>query len=70
MNTNTETQHFPEIMGREEAAKFIGVSPKGLINYVNRKLIPEIKLGKRRLYRRSALLEALKRLEVPAEIYK
>ncbi len=66
---NAEIQTVPEIMGRPQAAKFIGVSPKGFINYVNRKLIPEIKLGKRRLYRRTALIDAMKRLEEPA-IYK
>lgn len=67
---NNKTQPYPEIMGRQQAAKYVGVSLKGFINYVNRKLIPEIKLGKRRLYRRSALIEALKRLEEPVETYK
>jgi excisionase family DNA binding protein len=51
---------FPEIMIRTEAAKFLRMSERHLRWLVSEGRLPEIKGGRRkRLYRKSALLNAL-----------
>ena len=52
-----------EIMNRREAAPFVRFSEKGFRNAVRDGVFPEIKIGKKRLYRRSALIKALTKRE-------
>ncbi len=69
---NDSTQSIQEIMVRKIEVKISDSSPKGFINYVQRKLISEAKLGKHRFIRRSALLEAqnIFKKQAIAETYK
>lgn len=53
----------PDIMSRAEVASFLGVSVRSIQNFEARGLIRCIRIGRRRLYRKGALLAALERLE-------
>ena len=53
----------PPIMSRTEVARLLRVSVRNLQNLEARNVIPVIKIGRRRLYRRAAVLAALKSLE-------
>lgn len=50
----------------EESARFLKVSPRSVLNYVDRELITPVYMGKRRLFR-WADLEKLARRGVPLE---
>jgi excisionase family DNA binding protein len=50
-------------MNEREVAAFIGVCPRSVRNFTSRGHLPVIRLGRRRLYRRDAVLAALKKLE-------
>ena len=52
-----------EILTRSEAAQFTRFSDKGFRNALKQGIFPEIRVGKKRLYRRSALIKALERRE-------
>jgi hypothetical protein len=56
----------PVLMNEREVADFIGICPRSVRNFTNRRLLPVIHLGRRRLYRRDAVLAALMRLEAPS----
>jgi hypothetical protein len=53
----------PVLMNEKEVAAFIGVCPRSVRNFTSRGDLPVIRLGRRRLYRRDAILAALKKLE-------
>jgi hypothetical protein len=53
----------PVLMNEREVALFVGICPRSVRNFTARKLLPVIRLGRRRLYRRDAVLAALKELE-------
>lgn len=53
----------PVLMNEREVALFVGICPRSVRNFTARKLLPVIHLGRRRLYRRDAVLAALRRLE-------
>jgi hypothetical protein len=53
-------------MNEQEVAVFIGICPRSVRNFTNRRLLPVIRLGRRRLYRRDAVLAALVKLEAPS----
>jgi|GEM_PF-5869928 len=53
----------PVLMNEREVSLFVGVCPRSVRNFTARKLLPVIRLGRRRLYRRDAVLAALKELE-------
>lgn len=53
----------PEMMIRPEAVIYTRIGERAFRNAVAKGLIPEIRIGRRRMYRRIALIEALKRLE-------
>ena len=53
----------PVLMNEREVALFVGICPRSVRNFTARKLLPVIRLGRRRLYRRDAVLAALKALE-------
>ena len=42
---------------------FIGICPRSVRNFTHRGLLPVIRLGRRRLFRRDAVLAALRTLE-------
>jgi len=46
-----------------EVAIFLNVCPQSVRNFTARKLLPVIRLGRRRLFRRDAVMAALKALE-------
>ena len=57
----------PELIRLDRACKhgnivIVGVCPRSVRNFTARKLLPVIRLGRRRLYRRDAVLAALKEL--------
>lgn len=53
----------PVLMNEREVALFIGICPRSVRNFSARGLLPVIRLGRRRLFRRDAVLAALKSLE-------
>lgn len=53
----------PVLMNEREVALFVGIWPRSVKNFTSRKLLPVICLGRRRLYRRDAVLAALQTLE-------
>jgi hypothetical protein len=53
----------PVLMNEREVACFIGICPRSVRNFTARGLLPVIRLGRRRLYRRDALLAALRTME-------
>lgn len=55
--------HPPVLMNEQEVAIFLGVCPRSVRNFTTRKLIPVIRLGRRRLFRRDAVVAALQKLE-------
>jgi hypothetical protein len=58
----------PVLMNEKEVAAFIGVCTRSVRNFTSRGNLPVIRLGRRRLYRRDAILAALKKLESGAGI--
>ena len=53
----------PVLMSEPEVAVFLGVCERSVRNFTTRKLLPVIRLGRRRLYRRDAVLAALAKME-------
>jgi hypothetical protein len=53
----------PEMMIRPEAIIYTRIGERAFRNAVARGLIPEIRIGRRRMYRRDALIDALMKLE-------
>ena len=64
MNNSINTGQSDALMNRKTAAEWLGLSEKGLRNFVARGLLPEVRLGHRRLYQKVALQRALAKLEV------
>lgn len=58
--------HPPVLMNEQEVARFIGICPRSVRNFTTRGVLPVIRLGRRRLYRRDTVLAALRALECPA----
>lgn len=50
-------------MNEQEVALFVGICPRSVRNFSARGLLPVIRLGRRRLFRRDAVLAALMSLE-------
>jgi excisionase family DNA binding protein len=53
----------PVLMNEEEVAAFLGICRRSVRNFTSRGLIPVIRLGRRRLFRREAVMSALGTLE-------
>lgn len=53
----------PTLLNARELAFILGISNRSLCNYVNRGLLPRIKLGRRVLYRWSQVESALAKIE-------
>lgn len=51
----------PVLMSEREVAVFIGICPRSVRNFTSRGLLPVIRLGRRRLYRRDAALGKMER---------
>lgn len=58
----------PVLMNERELASFIGICPRSVRNFTARGLLPVIRLGRRRLFRRDAVLAALRELEEKSRI--
>lgn len=58
----------PVLMNERELALFIGICPRSVRNFTTRGLLPVIRLGRRRLFRRDAVLAALRELEEKSRI--
>lgn len=58
----------PVLMNERELASFIGICPRSVRNFRTRGLLPVIRLGRRRLFRRDAVLAALRELEEKSQI--
>jgi len=56
-------QSPPVLMNEREVSAFIGLSERSVRNYTARGLIPVIRVGRRKIFRRDAVLAALKKLE-------
>ena len=56
----------PAIMGEIELAEYLGCSTRHIRNLVARRVLPFFKLGRRRLFRREAILKTLEKLEIPS----
>ena len=56
----------PEMMTMKEAAEFLTCSTRTLANYVDQGHLPRIKIGRRVLFSRTKLYEALAKLEANA----
>lgn len=64
LHTTSEIRANPPVlMNEREVALFVGICPRSVRNFTARKLLPVIRLGRRRLYRRDAVLAALRELE-------
>ena len=57
-----QIEMFPEIMDVRTAAKFLGITRKTLMKWVDARIIPVIPAGGRKLFRKTRVLEALDRL--------
>jgi hypothetical protein len=53
----------PVLMSEREVAAFLNICERSVRNFTARRLLPVIRLGRRRLYRRDAVLAALSKLE-------
>jgi excisionase family DNA binding protein len=58
----------PVLMSEREVASFIGICPRSVRNFTARGLLPVIRLGRRRLFRRDAVIAALRALEEESRI--
>lgn len=56
----------PVLMNEREVALFVGICPRSVRNFCARGLLPVIRLGRRRLFRRDAVLAALRAMESTA----
>ncbi|MDP0502022.1 MAG: hypothetical protein Q7P63_18165 [Verrucomicrobiota bacterium JB022] len=63
INTPEIRENPPVLMNEREVAVFMGVCERSVRNYTARRLIPVIRVGKRKIYRRDAVLAALRHLE-------
>lgn len=59
---NLQIEMFPEVMDVKTTARFLGITRKTLMKWVDAKIIPVIPAGGRKLFRKSRVLEALDRL--------
>ena len=53
----------PLLLSEAELAIVVGVSVRGIRNYERRGLLPFIRIGRRKLYRRDAVFKALENME-------
>lgn len=53
----------PVLMNEQEVALFIGICTRSVRNFTARGMLPVIRLGRRRLYRRDTVMAALQRME-------
>ena len=61
--SDLERIHLLELFSREEAAVYLGLSPKTIWTYTRRGLLPFVRLGGLVKYRKQALNETLVKLE-------
>ena len=54
----------PQILNRTELCAWLTLSDRTVRNYEARGLLPVVRIGGRRLYRRDAIMKALKEMEV------
>ena len=70
--TDEGIQHLranpPQILSRAEVCAWLGISERSLRNYEARGWFPVVKIGRRRLYRRDAIMHAPEGMEVGGEI--
>lgn len=53
----------PVLMNEREVAVVLNVCPRSIRNFTSQRILPVIRLGRRRLFRRDAVLAALQALE-------
>ncbi len=53
----------PVLMNEREVSVFLGLSERSVRNYTANGLIPVIRVGRRKIFRRDAVLAALRKLE-------
>jgi excisionase family DNA binding protein len=63
MTTEDLRSNPPTLMNEREVAIFLGICPRSVRNFTSRGLLPVIRLGRRRLFRRDAVLAAIVKLE-------
>lgn len=61
--TNTLRAQPPVLMNEREISVFIGLSERSVRSYTAKGMIPVIRVGRRKIFRRDAVLAALKKLE-------
>lgn len=66
MTTEDLRSNPPTLMNEGEVATFLGICPRSVRNFTVRGLLPVIRLGRRRLFRRDAVLAAIAKLETSA----
>ena len=57
--------NLPTILTEKEVADLLRCSPRHVRNLVNRRIIPVVKLGRSRRFRRDSVLSAVAKLEIP-----
>ncbi len=57
--------NLPIILTEKEVADLLRCSPRHVRNLVNRRIIPVVKLGRSRRFRRDSVLSAVAKLEIP-----
>ncbi|MGB0371994.1 MAG: helix-turn-helix domain-containing protein [Opitutales bacterium] len=53
----------PALMNEREISIFLGLSERSVRTYTQKGVIPVIRVGRRKIFRRDAVLTALKKLE-------
>jgi excisionase family DNA binding protein len=61
--SDLERIHLLDLFSKEEAAVYLGISPKTIWTYTRRGLLPSVRLGGLVKYRKQALDETLAKLE-------
>ena len=64
MQDNNINTNLPEILTRREAALYLRMSERGLRRYLEQGIFKEIRVGRKRLLRRSSLDRTLENLEI------
>ena len=63
MSNIQEPSTESELLTEKQAATFLHVCPRGLINWRNRGIVPYLRLGRTIRYRRASLVALVEKLE-------
>lgn len=69
-STDFAVIHQLALLTREQAAKYLGLSPKTVWTHTRRGLLPYVRIGGLVRYRKQALDETMAKLETPSNALK